>query len=216
MLVIFDWDGTLADSQSHIVAAMQLTIDELNFPTHSDNQCAAMIGLGLREVGKRLCSAASESDIDQFCARYSHHFLALEQSQFALSLFEGARETLDILRANRHSLAIATGKSRRGLNRVLKALDLEPLFVATRAADETASKPNPLMLQALLDETGYAAQHAVMVGDTSYDMEMARAIGMPRVAATYGVHDVDILRAFKPALIIDTIADIIQWPEFYR
>lgn len=216
MLVIFDWDGTLADSQAHIVAAMQQTISELDFPAHSDAQCAAMIGLGLREVARLLCEAASEPDIDEFCARYSQHFLALEQSQYALSLFAGAQEVLETLRSNRHSLAIATGKSRRGLNRVLKALDLEPLFIATKAADETASKPNPLMLEAIMAETGYSAQQAVMVGDTSYDMAMAQAIGMPRVAATYGVHDADVLAQYEPALMIDTLTDIIQWPELIR
>lgn len=211
MLYIFDWDGTLADSQQHIVAAMQYCITELQLPSRTDQQCANMIGLGLREVAHKLFDHLNEQGVQHFCDCYSKHFLLLGQSEYALKLFDGVLETFDILQSAGHQLAVATGKSRKGLNRVLKAAKLEARFVSTRAADETASKPSPLMLQEILCETGMSVEQAVMIGDTSYDMAMAQAISMQRIAANYGVHQEAVLRRFDPCLVVNSIQELCDW-----
>ena len=161
MLLIFDWDGTLADSRDHIVAAMQAAISSLQLPAQSDDRCAQMIGLGLRETAMQLFSCfylngideqdgIDEQGLTEFAESYSKHFIALKQLHGATQFFPNAIETLWQLKEQGHLLAVATGKSRRGLDRALVADNLVDLFVATRAADETASKPSPVMLEALL------------------------------------------------------------------
>lgn len=189
MLLIFDWDGTIADSREHIVAAMQAAISTLQLPAQTDNRCAQMIGLGLQETALKLFphfynngfdeqEGINQSGLEQFSQHYSSHFTDLKKQYGPTQFFPGAIETLEKLKAQGHLLAVATGKSRRGLDRTLAADNLVDLFIATRAADETASKPNPMMLEALLNETNMSAEQAVMIGDTSYDMQMAVNIDM--------------------------------------
>ena len=204
MLVIFDWDGTLANSVDHIVAAMFATISEMRLEPRSKETCRAQIGLGLFETARSLYPELSERDVAHFRQAYSKHYLALGQEQYELCLYDGALSTLEYLQEQGHLLAVATGKSRAGLNRVLKETGLGELFRATRAADETASKPDPLMLKQLLQETGYSAERAVMIGDTSYDLAMAREIDMPRIGVSYGVHDNATLNSFDPIGIADS------------
>ncbi len=222
MLLIFDWDGTLADSRDHIVAAMQAAITHLQLPEQTDDRCAQMIGLGLRETAMQLFSGFYNNGVDerdgidehgltQFSECYSKHFVDLKQQYGEAQFFPGAIETLQQLKAQGHLLAVATGKSRRGLDRALLADNLVDLFVATRAADETASKPSPIMLKALLNETGISAEQAVMIGDTSYDMQMAKNIDMPRIAVSYGVHEVSVLEQYAPTLVIDRMDQLLQW-----
>ncbi len=212
MLLIFDWDGTLADSQEHIVNAMQAAIEALQLPEHSRESCAQMIGLGLSEVALRLFPGAGVDAHQAFIESYSYHFTRLRQQYGGTQFFPDAISTLNALHTHGHQLAIATGKSRRGLNRVLDADNIAHLFAATRAADETASKPNPLMLEEILSETGVGVGDAVMIGDTSYDLEMARNLDMRRIGVSYGVHHVEVLREYKPAIIIDSLAELLQWP----
>ena len=222
MLLIFDWDGTLADSRDHIVAAMQAAISSLQLPAQSDDRCAQMIGLGLRETAMQLFSCfylngideqdgIDEQGLTEFAESYSKHFIALKQQHGATQFFPNAIETLWQLKEQGHLLAVATGKSRRGLDRALVADNLVDLFVATRAADETASKPSPVMLEALLCETGMSADQAVMIGDTSYDMQMAKNIDMRRIAVSYGVHEVSVLEQYAPSLVIDRMDQLLQW-----
>lgn len=211
MLLIFDWDGTLADSKDHIVNAMQAAIDDLGLPARERETCAQMIGLGLQEVSMRLFPDHGADHHDGFIERYSHHFTRLRLEYGGTQFFPRALATLHELKARGHSLAIATGKSRRGLDRVLLADDIQSLFVATRAADETESKPSPRMLNELLQETGTTAADAVMIGDTSYDLEMAARAGMQSIAVSYGVHRVDNLREYNPALIIDCMSELLHW-----
>ena len=222
MLLIFDWDGTLADSREHIVAAMQAAITSLQLPSRSDDHCAQMIGLGLRETAMQLFSCFYTNGVDQqdgidekgltqFAECYSKHFVTLKQHHGATQFFPGAIETLVQLKEQGHLLAVATGKSRRGLDRALMADNLVDLFVATRAADETASKPSPVMLEALLRETGMTVEQAVMIGDTSYDMQMAANIDMRRIAVSYGVHEVSVLEQYAPSLVIDRMDQLLQW-----
>ncbi len=212
MLLIFDWDGTLADSKDHIVNAMQAAIEELSLPAQDREACARMIGLGLLEVSKRLFPDLASDGHQRFAETYSHHFTRLRLEYGGTQFFPRALPTLRELKARGHSLAVATGKSRRGLDRVLLADNIEDLFVATRAADETESKPSPRMLNELLNETGTAVDDAVMIGDTSYDLEMATRAGMQSIAVSYGVHSVADLREYKPALIIDCMSELLHWP----
>ena len=226
MLLIFDWDGTLADSRDHIVAAMQAAIVDLQLPEQTDDRCAQMIGLGLRETAMQLFSCfynngtdeqdgIDEQGLTQFSECYSKYFVELKQHHGEAQFFPGAIETLERLKAQGHLLAVATGKSRRGLDRALLADNLVDLFVATRAADETASKPSPVMLEALLNETGMSAEQAVMIGDTSYDMQMAKNIDMRRIAVSYGVHEVSVLEQYAPSLVIDRMDQLLQWSALH-
>ena len=210
MLLIFDWDGTLVDSREEIVRALQAAIAELALPPRSDQECANIIGLGLAESVEALYPGLSSAQGEAMAQSYSKHFLAQNQPLSDNQYFPGARQTLANLRERGHRLAVATGKSRRGLDRVLARGDAASWFVATRTADETASKPNPLMLGELLEETGVTASEAVMIGDTSYDMEMAQQLGMPRVAVSYGVHDRDRLAKYSPLAIIDEVEQLLQ------
>ena len=213
MLLIFDWDGTLADSEAHIVRALQQAGAAVGLPERGHQQCAVLIGLGLREAAQRLYQDLSERDIDDFCASYSEHFRALEASTFGMQLFEGAESTLVELQRRGHSLAVATGKSRAGLDRALTASGLHGAFLATRTADESQSKPDPTMLKQLLALTKTSTDAAVMIGDTSFDMQMAASIGMAKVAANYGVHGVDELEAFQPEWSMNSIVELLDWPD---
>lgn len=210
MLVILDWDGTLADSRQTIVDAMQAAANDLGEQVPAEGAVAALIGLGLPETVETLFPGLSGERRAVIQQAYSRNFIARNSKPGSTKFFPGVIETLDELAARGHALAVATGKSRKGLNRVLGNEGLEHRFLATRAADETRSKPHPLMLEELLEETGFAVGDAVMVGDTSYDMEMACAIDMPRIAVSYGVHKAEALREYDPLAIIDSIARLLQ------
>lgn len=204
-LLIFDWDGTIIDSQARIIASMQAAADELGHDPLCPEAVRNIIGLGLPEAIRALIPHIDEPGLKRMRERYSHHFL--EQNTTPTELYPGAEETLRRLRARGYRLAVATGKSRRGLDRVLEETGLGELFELTRCADETRSKPDPLMLLEILEETGMSAAEAVMIGDTEYDLEMGYRIGMGRVAVSYGAHDLERLRRFEP------LAEIHQFPE---
>lgn len=209
-LVIFDWDGTLMDSEARIVACMQAAARDVGWAALSREAVRDIIGLGLPEAIARLCPGIDAEQSEALRGRYSHHFVAADQSPMAF--FPGVetgvarlREQVDV------RLAVATGKSRRGLNRVFAANGSGEWFHASRTADETRSKPHPLMLEELLAETGIDVRDALMVGDTEYDLEMARAIGMDRAAVTYGVHARERLAVSAPAFTADAFPDLIDW-----
>jgi phosphoglycolate phosphatase len=143
-------------------------------------------------------------------ALYSEHFLAIDQAEPA-QFYPRVMDSLEALRQEGHQLAVATGKSRRGLDRVLTRLKLDGYFHASRCADETASKPDPQMLHELLLQFGAQASQAVMVGDTEYDMEMARRAEMPRIAVSYGAHAAERLHPYEPALCMDCFSEILAW-----
>lgn len=210
MLFIFDWDGTLIDSKAKITMAMQLAAEDLGWVPLRDDQIHNIIGLGLPEAIHRLYPEASIYDRQCLRDAYAARFLMLDEAGPS-SFFPGVIETLDYLKAQGHTLTIATGKSRRGLDRIFGVLGLTGFFHATRCADETASKPDPLMLQELLGEFDSAAQDAVMIGDTEYDLEMARRIGMPRIAVSYGAHHIDRLHVYEPAYCLDRFDELLSW-----
>ena len=195
-LIIFDWDGTLFDSVGQIVASLKFAANEFNLPL-TDDAAKSIIGLGLPEVAKVLFPQVPELH-EQILQSYADHYVANSKHDV---WFEGVSEMLKELDSLGIKLAVATGKSRRGLDRVLAQTKSTELFVATRAASETKSKPDPLMLSEILLQTGIKAENAIMVGDTSYDLEMAQNIDMPRVGVAYGVHSIDVLNHYHPLTI---------------
>ncbi|MCL6247433.1 HAD-IA family hydrolase [Acinetobacter sp. ANC 4945] len=205
-LVIFDWDGTLFDSVGQIVASLKFAADQYSQPL-TDADAKSIIGLGLPEVAQRLFPTVPELH-SEILQSYADHYVAHSKGDM---WFEGVADMLQELRDAGLQLAVATGKSRKGLDRVLAQTQSHELFRATRAASETKSKPDPLMLAEILAETGLRADQAIMVGDTSYDLEMALNIQMPRVGVSYGVHTVETLQHFQPLHIAHTVNDLTEF-----
>lgn len=195
-LIIFDWDGTLVDSRGVIVDTLRATMEEAGFEPLPPEECQQVIGLGLDEAIRHLVPHANKGDWAAMRDIYGRRFQQFGAAD--MPFFPGAREGLARLHDQGRRLAVATGKSRRGLDRVLAEMGLTEAFHATRCADETASKPDPHMLRELLAEFGVGAQQAVFVGDTAFDMEMAHRLDMPRIAVTYGVHARDRLAQWEP------------------
>lgn len=207
-LVVFDWDGTLMDSEAQIVAAMQASIVDLGCAPRTDAQCRNIIGLGLQEAIDALYPGTDAAFRTAFVARYRHHWFAGKSGS---RLFPGARDTLERLHGAGYLLAVATGKGRAGLDRVLAETGLDALFHATRCSDETHSKPHPRMLNELLAELGCDAGAAVMVGDTEFDMEMANNAGTGAIAVSYGVHEPERLLRHRPLACLDAIEELQDW-----
>jgi phosphoglycolate phosphatase len=205
-LLIFDWDGTLADSAGHIVAAMQSAIAALSLPPRTDQSIRELIGLGLGDAMQRLYPELDTDDLMRLLDEYRR--IAPGSYAHEAPLFDGVRETLIDLHGKGYLLAVATGKARRGLNRSFVAhAFLKPLLSVSRCADETAAKPNPLMLREILEETGLEPGQALMIGDTDYDMDMAGAAGMPALGVACGVHEPGrLLRAGARAVVEDVRA----------
>lgn len=205
-LVIFDWDGTISDSVARIVNSMQSAAVELDMTMPTYLEVKEIIGLGLTEAVFRLFPQASREQVFQLQTSYSRHYRAEDSAP--CPFFPGVEETLHQLKADGYQLAVATGKSRAGLDRVLLSLGMDNFFHNSRCADETLSKPHPLMLEELLAEFDLPAEAAVMVGDTEFDMEMAVNAGMPRIAVSYGAHHADRLHAFEPLACVDLFSEI--------
>lgn len=209
MLFIFDWDGTLLDSADRIVAVMQQAVADRDLSPLTQASIKNIIGLGLPEALRALYPDVPGAELVELQAAYSRRFVESEEE--SCKLFPGVLATLEQLRANGNQLAVATGKSRRGLVRVLTGLGLTDYFDATRCADETRSKPHPQMLHELLAELAVPAERAVMVGDTEYDMEMAVSAGMPRIAVDYGAHAVERLQRYAPSLVVSDFPELLEW-----
>ncbi|MGY3943705.1 HAD family hydrolase [Aeromonas tecta] len=207
-LAIFDWDGTLMDSVGRIVACVQGAARDCGERIPSAQETHQIIGLSL-EVGIPLLFDLEQGSerAAALIARYRHHYL---HDDTPSPLFAGASELLHRWHAEGIALAVATGKSRRGLDRVLDETGLRPLFTATRGADEANSKPDPLMLVQILDELGLTPEQAVMIGDSIHDMAMAEALAMPRIGVTWGVHDRSRLAEHDPVAIVDSMDELKQ------
>lgn len=210
MLFIFDWDGTLSDSKAKITKAMQLAAQDMGWNPLDDHHIHNIIGLGLPEAIQTLYPDVDLINRQRLRDAYAVHFLSLDEA-CPSDFFPGVLDTLHRLKADGHILTIATGKSRKGLDRILGVLGVAEFFHATRCADETASKPDPLMLSELLAEFNVAAHEAVMIGDTEYDMEMARRLGMPRIAVSYGAHHIERLHSYEPELCLDEFDQLLGW-----
>ncbi len=211
MLFIFDWDGTVSDSTGKIVACMQAAAAEMKLPYLADAQVKEIIGLSLMRAAAQLYPQLSEADHKRLCDSYSRHYLASDH--LPSGLYPNVRETLEVLHNNGHQLAVATGKSRKGLERVFGSLAMRELFHGSRCADETESKPSPLMLFELLEEFGIPAKQAVMIGDTEFDMEMAMRAAMPRIGVSYGAHAAERLHKYDLALCMDCMSELLPWAE---
>lgn len=209
-LLIFDWDGTLVDSIGRIVESMHWAADSCELARCSDAQVKGIIGLGLPEAIASLHPELVETAlVERFRHCYSERYLALEAQPSAL--FPGVAEALEMFRAQGYRLAVATGKSRHGLQRVLEGRGWLDYFDVTRCADETASKPSPLMLEEILEHCGVPAGRALMVGDSSFDLQMARHAGMSSVAVGYGAQPLAVLREHGPALAIESFMELHAW-----
>lgn len=208
-LLIFDWDGTIIDSASRIISSMQSAAVHCGVEVPSDDAVRNIIGLGLPEAIKAIIPNIDESGVQQMQAQYGHYFLNVDTTP--ARLFEGVEASLKRMFEQNLRMAVATGKSRKGLDRALASTELAPYFETSRCADETLSKPNPLMLQEILNETCVDVKDAVMIGDTEYDLGMAKAIGMDSIAVSYGAHQIDRLTQYEPVLIANKFADIENW-----
>lgn len=209
MLVILDWDGTVCNSEARIISCMQRASDRVGLPVLEPAAIGNIIGLGLPEAIAELFPESHSEQRQRLRDFYAEEWIAA--SKEPLPLFDGVLATLDTLLCAGHQLAVATGKSRRGLNREFADHGLGHLFPVSRCADETASKPNPLMLREILAETGVDVSEAVMVGDTEYDLKMASAINMAAVGVSYGVHSRERLSDCRPHRIIDHFTELLQW-----
>lgn len=208
-LFIFDWDGTLVDSADKIVEAMAAAIGELALAPRSNDAIRNIIGLGLPEALRQLYDDAPAAQLTALRETYVKCFLQLDQQP--CRHFDGAFELLSQLREQGWLLAVATGKSRRGLQRALDQTGWSPLFDATRCADESRSKPHPQMLHELLAELAVQPQQAVMIGDTEYDMAMAETAAIARIGVSYGAHAPERLQRYRPWRIVDRLADVAEW-----
>lgn len=208
-LLIFDWDGTLMDSAGHIIAAVRAAAGDIEVRVPDEEAVRHVIGLGLREAVAVAMPGLGDEQYERFVAAYRERFW--QASLHGQALFPGAREVLVELKAAGYLLAVATGKGTSGLKRAINGEMLHEVFDATRCAEETISKPNPQMLHEILDDLGLRPTDALMIGDTSYDLEMATRAGMQRLAVTYGAHRRELLVPYGPLGFLDDIRDLPAW-----
>ncbi|MCP5277144.1 MAG: HAD-IA family hydrolase [Thiobacillus sp.] len=207
-LLIFDWDGTLMDSAGVIVACIQAASRDMGLPEPSREAASHIIGLGLRQALETLFPELPEDQHQPLADHYRRHYLGQDAE---IPLFDGARELILDLHARGHTLAVATGKARRGLARAFDHTGLEPYFHASRTADETHSKPHPAMIEELLDELMVEPEQALMIGDTTHDLEMARNAGIASLAAGYGAHPPENLADLAPLAVCRSFAELAEW-----
>ena len=210
-LVVFDWDGTLMDSEAYIVACMQRAVGDLQLPPVSHDSVRNIIGLGLREALLALLPGQDDALYQTLVDRYRYHFLADDPCE----PFVGAEQVLSSLHAQGYMMAVATGKGRRGLDRVLESTGFGRFFIETRCADETRSKPHPQMLHEIMDVLGIMPEQTLMVGDTEYDLQMAQAAGAASLAVDYGVHERERLLQCNPLECLSAITELPDWLNSY-
>jgi len=207
-LIVFDWDGTLMDSTATIVKSIQAAAKDLGLPVPDNEAASHVIGLGLQEAMQAVLPGLDPKYYPRMVERYRYHYVTKDKG---LELFGGVREMLAELSQQGYFLAIATGKSRVGLNRALDAAKLLSVFDATRCADETFSKPHPAMLQELTRELGQDMRRTVMIGDTTHDLQMAINAGAAGVAVHYGAHPSHELLALNPVYSADSVTELHAW-----
>ncbi|MBC3957473.1 MULTISPECIES: HAD-IA family hydrolase [Pseudomonas] len=208
-LLIFDWDGTLADSIGRIVQAMRTAAIGGDMQVRDDDAIKGIIGLGLPEAIRTLYPLITANELIDFRQRYADSYMSMDE--VPSPLFEGVLESMQAFRDEGYRLAVATGKARRGLDRVLKANAWHDYFDITRAADETASKPDPLMLHEIMAHCDVAPERSLMIGDSSFDLQMARNAGMDSIAVGYGAQSLDSLREYQPRLAIEHFSELRTW-----
>ncbi len=207
-LIVFDWDGTLMDSTAMIAQSIQLACKDLGLPVPSKAQASQVIGLGLADALAQAVPDLDPAMVPQMVERYRHYYLTRDHQ---LSLFDGARELLVALKERGHVLAVATGKSRLGLDRALGVAGVGNFFDATRCADESFSKPHPGMLLELMEQAAVDPAATLMIGDTTHDLLMAANAGTDGVGVSYGAHDLESLRSVPSRAIVDSVDALQQW-----
>lgn len=205
-LVIFDWDGTLIDSVEHIADSLHQAATDLGFPALERAAYRDIIGLGLVEALEQLYPGIGPDDIQQMREGYARYFFKKQTSP--QNVFEGMAQVVADIRGGGRGCSVATGKSRRGLEGALTSSGLGHHFEITRCADETRSKPDPLMLEEILAFYGHKPEEAVMVGDTRYDLEMAQRAGMPSIGVEWGVHKRDVLGQYNPHAVVSSVDEL--------
>lgn len=207
-LIAFDWDGTLFDSTAIIVRCIQRAVADVGGTVPTDREASYVIGMALTEA---LAHAAPDVPRDlypELGQRYRHHYMAHRND---LSLFEGVLPLLEALRERQHWLAVATGKSRRGLDEVLATVQLRGMFNGSRTADETAGKPDPRMLHELMREFGTEPERTLMIGDTTHDLQMARNAGCASVGVSYGAHEPGGFAVLQPEAVVHSVSELHAW-----
>jgi phosphoglycolate phosphatase len=207
-LIAFDWDGTLYDSTQIIVRCIQAAVVDVGGARPSDTAAAYVIGMALMQALAHAAPDVPPEKYTELGNRYRYHYL---QHQDDLSLFEGVLPMLDDLKARQHLLTVATGKSRRGLDEALRTVELAGVFDGSRTADETAGKPDPLMLHELMQEFGVEPSRVLMIGDTTHDLQMAVNAGCASVGVSYGAHTPEDFGALNPLHVAHSVADLNQW-----
>lgn len=207
-LIAFDWDGTLFDSTAIITRSIQLAVADVGGTVPSDQQASYVIGLGLMQALAHAAPDVPKDKYPELGERYKFHYM---RHQHDISLFAGVLPMLAELRAHGYLLAVATGKSRRGLDDVLRSVELREVFHATRTADETAGKPHPRMLHELMAELGVEAPRVLMVGDTTHDLQLALNAGCASVGVSYGAHEPAAFEGLKPLFVAHSVAQLRQW-----
>jgi phosphoglycolate phosphatase len=207
-LIAFDWDGTLFDSTAIITRCIQLAVGDVGGVVPSDRDASYVIGLGLMEALAHAAPDVPKDKYPELGARYKHHYV---QRQNDISLFEGVLPMLDALKQRQHLLTVATGKSRRGLDEALKAVELRGVFDGSRTADETAGKPHPMMLQELMAEFGVPPDRVLMIGDTTHDLQMAVNAGCASVGVSYGAHEPQAFTSLRPRYVAHSVSELQSW-----
>jgi phosphoglycolate phosphatase len=207
-LIVFDWDGTIVDSTAMIAASIRSAAADLGLAVPTMEQASHVIGLGLLDALSHAVPGLALERAEEFSARYRHHYLAGEPE---IVLFDGMRTMLDELHRSGVPLAVATGKTRRGLARAFETTGLGRLFAASRCADESHSKPHPAMLMELASELSVSPQRMLMIGDTTHDLQMAAAAGVHSVGVTYGAHLLEHLSPHSALALVRSVPELRTW-----
>jgi phosphoglycolate phosphatase len=207
-LIAFDWDGTLFDSTAIIARCIQAAVLDVGGQKPSDEAASYVIGMGLMQALAHAAPDVPEERYPLLSDRYRHHYFAI---QHEISLFEGVLPMLAALKARGHLLAVATGKSRRGLDEALATATLAGTFDASRTAAQTAGKPDPLMLRELMAEFDVPPERTLMIGDTTHDLQMALNAGCASVGVSYGAHEPEAFVALRPLVVVHDVAQLHDW-----
>ena len=211
-LIVFDWDGTLYDSTALITRCIQLACADVGVAVPTDRDASYVIGMGLAEALQHAAPTLPRERYPELAARYRHHYVA---RQHKLAFFDGTLTMLNALKARGNLLAVATGKSRRGLDEALGTSVLRGLFDASRTADETASKPDPRMLHELMDQLDTGPTRTLMIGDTTHDLLLAANAGTASVGVSYGAHEPSEFHAYAPLHVAHSTAELSDWLQHH-
>src|SRR5574343_295723 len=209
-LIAFDWDGTLFDSTAIITRCIQQAVVDVGGRRPTDAAASYVIGMGLMQALAHAAPDVPQEKYPELGSRYRYHYM-LHQDD--ISLFAGVLPMLQRLRARGLKIAVATGKSRKGLDQALQAVELHGLVDSSRTADQTAGKPDPLMLHELMEEFDLQPHQVLMVGDTTHDLQMALNAGCPSVAVSYGAHEPAAFAALQPRHVAHSVAELHAWFE---